>query len=231
MLISKETDIKTFINNTLEAKEKHIIIPKTARYYTMGEITDNVNEVVFVLHGYAMLAQYFIKKFEPVVTINRIVVAPEGLSKFYWEGMSGKVVASWMTKEDRLNEIKDQTNFLDLVYNQITAGLGEKPSITLIGFSQGVATACRWLHHSKDLKVNKLILWAGGIPMEVFEEPTSNIFTTETHFIYGDMDPYIKSEEVKQTIKKLNEKNFFMNVKIIEGKHDIINEGLAYIFD
>ena len=32
-------------------------------------------------------------------------MAPEGLSRFYLEGFSGKVGATWMTREDRLNDI------------------------------------------------------------------------------------------------------------------------------
>jgi hypothetical protein len=60
-----------------------------------------------VTHGYGQLAKTFIRRFEPIMDAQTLVVAPEGLSRFYWGGFDGPVVASWMTREDRLDEIAD----------------------------------------------------------------------------------------------------------------------------
>ncbi len=47
-----------------------------------------------------------------------------------------------MTKEDRENEIADYVDFLDAVFGEVvTPGA----RVTVLGFSQGVATAARWL--------------------------------------------------------------------------------------
>ena len=51
--------------------QKHqIIVPKTAKYFTLGELNENTETVWFVIHGYGQLAEYFIKKFK-VLEIGR----------------------------------------------------------------------------------------------------------------------------------------------------------------
>ena len=80
---------------------KHNIkVEKTATYYSSGNIK-TAKTIWFVLHGYGMLAEYFIKKFDSIVNNDNCVIAPEGLSKFYTKGFYGRVGASWMTKENR----------------------------------------------------------------------------------------------------------------------------------
>ena len=92
---------------------------KTARVYLTNEITKNTKEVVISCHGYAQLGKFFIKKFEGISNEHRTVIVPEALNKFYWNGMNGRVVASWMTKDDRESEIEDYINYLNQVYEMI----------------------------------------------------------------------------------------------------------------
>ena len=40
------------------------------------------------------------------------IIAPQGLHKFYLEGTSGRVGASWMTKENREDDIKNYLVYL-----------------------------------------------------------------------------------------------------------------------
>src|ERR1051325_8249497 len=119
--------------------KKSIRIEKTARYFILGDA--GASSVWCVCHGYAQLASYFIKNFEPLNNGDNMIVAPEGLHRFYWQGYSGRVVASWMTKEDRLDDINDYVNFLDEVHNDVMKEFkGKKVKVNVLGFSQGVAT-------------------------------------------------------------------------------------------
>ncbi|MBK9635339.1 MAG: hypothetical protein IPO64_12805 [Bacteroidetes bacterium] len=59
--------------------------------------------------------QIFIEKFEDFDPEEHFVIAPEALSKGYIDGLTGRVGASWMTKEDRTNEIQDYINYLESV--------------------------------------------------------------------------------------------------------------------
>ena len=68
-----------------------------------------------------------------------------------------------MTREDRDNEIADYVEYLDAVWSDTAA---DASRVTVLGFSQGVATAARWIS-SGSAKVDRLIAWAGQIPPDV----------------------------------------------------------------
>ena len=101
-------------------------VTRTARYSTQGLISDQTRYCILACHGYGQLAEHFIKKFDVIAADDLFVIAPEGLSRFYWGGLTGDVVASWMTKGGRLDEIKDYCNFLDQLKEQYLLSLEVK---------------------------------------------------------------------------------------------------------
>ena len=100
-----------------------------------------------VLHGYRQLARRFLRRFEPVAGDHRRIVAPEGLSRFYADpgrgrhGPASAVGASWMTREDRENEIRDYVAYLDQLWQHLRTDSPGRTRLVVLGFSQGVATA------------------------------------------------------------------------------------------
>ena len=211
-------------------KEETIVIPKTARFYTLGNYTEATKEVVIVLHGYAQLAKYFIQKFESIQSKERIIVAPEGLSKFYWQGMDGRVVASWMTKEDRQNEIIDQKNFLDKIYEHIQRQY-PNTKITLFGFSQGVATLLRWIYNTEAIRFDKIVLWAGGIPEDTMNEKLfKKLMNKEMHYVFGDEDPYIREAKVDELNILFEQAGLKIQKTKFKGMHVIDKQFFDEIF-
>ena len=63
--------------------EHHIIVSRTARYYTIGDLEKKPSEVWFVLHGHMYLARQFIRYLRVLEDPKRLIVAPEGLSRSY----------------------------------------------------------------------------------------------------------------------------------------------------
>ena len=63
---------------------------------TSFEVNENTKYLCIAFHGYGQLAKYFIRDFESLGP-EHVAIVPEGLHRFYREGMSGRVVASWMT--------------------------------------------------------------------------------------------------------------------------------------
>ena len=61
--------------------EHHLGVPRTARYFTLGQ--DSASEIWFVLHGYGQLAARFADHFAALDDGTRLIVAPEGLSQRY----------------------------------------------------------------------------------------------------------------------------------------------------
>ena len=174
----------------MTAHEHHLTVTRTARYHTLGDRT-TARECWFVLHGHAQLSGYFIRHFAPLDDGTRLIVAPEALNRFYleqttWKGAGhARVGATWMTREDRLAEIGDYVGYLDRLFDDVIGGRAMK--VTVLGFSQGVATACRWLARGK-AKAHRLILWAGPLPPELDTDFATPLRGTEVVRVLGDND-------------------------------------------
>ena len=206
--------------------ERAISFNFKARYYKLGNISANTKAIWFVLHGYGHLAQYFLKKFNSLVDHNICVIAPEGLSRFYLEQLeeggrkNNRVGATWMTRENREMDIENYLTFLNEVY-KAEAGSSNNIPVTVLGFSQGSATATRWVLDGK-IHFNRLILWSGIFPPDMnFESGSKILKEKETLLVYGTKDPFLNDSrfaEMKMLTDKLN-----VNVKELtfDGGHDV----------
>lgn len=80
---------------------RSLVVPRHARVGLVGD-PDSAREAWLILHGYGMLAQGILHWFRAAERPGRLLVAPEGLSRFYLEENGvRRVGASWMTREDR----------------------------------------------------------------------------------------------------------------------------------
>lgn len=211
-------------------QQHHITIPRTARYCTLGELTNKTQEVWFVCHGYGQLAPYFIKKFKPIASETRLIVAPEALSRFYLEGFSGRVGATWMTREERTAEIEDYVNYLNLLYDAILGNTDTNHlKINILGFSQGTATVCRWVMN-QHIKFDRLILWAGyfanGIEDVIAPQLLSN---KEVVLVYGTQDEFLKQIDVVKYEANIRQNIPQLRVITFEGGHTVEAEALLKV--
>ncbi|MFN3405658.1 MAG: alpha/beta hydrolase [Cytophagaceae bacterium] len=210
--------------NTINKAVKtfHVKVSKTARYCLLGHPSEKIETVWVCCHGYGQLAPYFIRKFEVLDNGKNLIVAPEALSKFYLEGFSGRVGASWMTKEERENDIADYINYLNILMAEIKSTIKKDVKINILGFSQGVATVCRWVTHSK-IDFDKLILWAGVFPPDLnkdFAFSMEKLQNKKIYIVYGDNDPFLYDDHKKNLDQY---KKLFPEISVINfhGKHDI----------
>jgi len=211
-------------------EEHHLSVQRTARYFILGQCTEETNCLVIACHGYGQLAKHFIKKFDVIARPDTLVVAPEGLSRFYWGGLSGNVVASWMTKEDRHAEIADFTAYLTQLYDHFTAGLRANVRIILLGFSQGCATQLRWMAREKPA-FSHLVLWAGSIPEDIDYTPVRDYLQGKPlHFVYGTEDLFITPERVTAQKTLATKLPMDYQVHTFEGKHTVEREALQRLF-
>ena len=99
-------------------------------------------------------------------------------------------------------------------------------NIHVLGFSQGGATACRWILNS-NIKINSLALWGADIPIDCLSENNRGKWNQfKTTLIVGKKDEFISEENKKKFAKLLN--SYKLNYDIIEydGTHKIIEEVL-----
>jgi predicted esterase len=210
--------------------QKNIAVQKTARYFVLGEASENIECVWFVCHGYAELANYFLKKFDLLNDGKTLIVAPEALNRFYWMGFSGRVGASWMTKEDRETDIADYIAYLNTVYSEVMQTLGNKKVKTVaFGFSQGTATVGRWVANKKS-PIDQLILWAGNFPHDVdLQKEQVLINQMKPILVYGDEDEFMTADTIKKNTD-LFTNNYIAHTLIhFNGKHAIHQETLLEI--
>ncbi len=205
--------------------QKNIVVPKTARYYVLGEHSEQTEQIWFVCHGYGELAEYFIKKFEMLVNEKTLIVAPEALNRFYRQGLTGRVGATWMTKEERESEISDYINYLNLVYAEVLSAFkNKKVKINVLGFSQGTATVCRWIAN-KMVHVDHLVLWAGFFPHDLdYESNRELLDRLNTSIVMGEEDEFYSKEMVEAQLKIPFEKGIKYNLSYFKGKHEMHSE-------
>lgn len=206
--------------------QQDLVFPFKARYYQLGELKEDTRAAWFVLHGYGQLAGYFIRKFKVLEKHHICVIAPEGLSRFYLENfipgsgrINDRVGATWMTKENRSTDIENYLTYLNTVYRSV---IGQKQiPVSILGFSQGSATACRWAM-SKEITYERLLLWSGMFPPDMdFEAGKDVLKEKEVILVYGKKDPFL-SDELFHQMKILTSK-LDKNITEIgfDGEHDI----------
>ena len=146
---------------------EHVLpVTRSARVVTIGPLDQPVDSVWIALHGYGQLGPRFAKRFTSLDDGRRLVVVPEGLSRYYADHQAGLVGASWMTREDRDQEITDYVRYLDDVAAWLPPTAADA-SRTVLGFSQGSATAWRWLTRGTTRRPDRLVIWGGEVPADL----------------------------------------------------------------
>jgi len=211
-------------------QSKHINVTKRARYYQIGEANSSIKKVWMVFHGYAMLSEFFIKKFDVLNDSETLIIAPEALNRFYITENFSRVGASWMTKEDRENDIVENNRYIESLYQNIITQIGHSNfELNVLGFSQGSPTGCRWVF-SSNVKVDHLIVWAGDIPKDTLvAENKSKWDSIKTFLVMGKKDSLITRELSLQFQKVISD--YKLNFKLIEynGDHRIFPKVLKEI--
>lgn len=201
--------------------ESHNIkFPRTAHYSTQGTISPTIKQLWLVFHGYGQLAKHIIRKFDELDETN-FVIAPEGLSRFYWNESKGIVGASWMTKEDRLSEIEDYCNYIEYLYHFYKSRLPQDVNINILGFSQGGATAVRWMERHRPA-FNNLILWGAAFPTDLQYIPMKDYLMHKKLFcVFGRQDEYLSDERVQLHSMFTNQQELNVELVWFDGKHEI----------
>lgn len=213
------------------AREHHLAVERTARYWTLGR-AEGATDVWIVLHGYKQLARRFLRRFEPIDAPGRLIVAPEALSRFYVSAESGRhgstsvVGATWMTREDREVEIRDYVGYLDRLAEHILRQTGPAPELTVLGFSQGVATATRWVT-SGAVAPARLILWGDFTPPDLdLVQAREALASVDVTMVRGRTDRALSPRLGAEEVVRLRDAGISWETVEYDGGHDIHAETL-----
>ena len=202
-----------------------------AHYSVSHDPTFEEKEVWIVFHGYGQLAEFFIRKFLPYDSSNRLIIAPEGTNYSYLNGFHGRVGANWMTRHEREIAIENNHRFFDRMMENILSKYKEIPVVHVLGFSQGAATATRWASRWSG-RVKSLILWAGGFAQDLVLEEVKDVFSeTKLILVLGEKDELITLESIlKQEELIANLGKVFQKINF-PGGHELNAEILKKIFN
>lgn len=207
---------------------RHLAITRTARYYTLGDEHESLEEVWFLLHGYGQLAGQFIRYFAEIDDGTRLLVAPEALNRFYLVSPNAApaadrpVGATWMTREDRDSEIGDYVAYLEQLHERVLARLAQPPArIVVLGFSQGAATAARWVDRGA-ARPDALVLWGGLLPPDIdLSLGAQAISGVPLTILVGSEDPFITPAQVDAQEAALRAHGVPYAINRYDGKHAI----------
>lgn len=197
--------------------EHRLAVARSARAFSLGG--ESAVEAWVVLHGYGQLAARFLASLEGLAGPERLVVAPEALSRFYLDAGTGRVGASWMTKEDREREIEEYLAYLGAVRKSVLPTV----PLTILGFSQGVATAARWAAATTPSPV-RLICWGGLLPEEIEAAALDGVRLT---FVVGEQEEWAPPAAVETQAAALRKAGMAVEVIRFDGGHEIRRDVVA----
>jgi predicted esterase len=205
------------------AEEHSIEVPRTARYYLMGNAPGG--DLWIVLHGFGQLAGDFIEYFVELNDGSRVIAAPEALNRYYTASLSvpsaeRPVGATWMTREFREAEMRDYVRYLDLLHGELTRRFRPRKTI-VVGFSQGGATASRWVARGA-ASIDALVLWGATFPPDLdIASARQRLAATRIAIVVGRTDQYISPEALERERQRLSEATLPVDFIEYDAGHSI----------
>lgn len=184
-------------------------------------------------HGYAQSAEDMLDELRLIPSADRWTrVSIQAIHRFYIRGQS-KVVANWMTRQDRDLAIADNLAYVQEAMARVFsehAGFSPRgvpgaqaPGLrtVYVGFSQGVAMAYRAALHSTT-PATAIIALAGDIPPELKEEE-SHVWPPLLIGV-GDREEWYTGEKLEADLVFLRERGVSHDVMRFDGGHEWTDE-------
>ena len=209
------------------SREKKVSYQISNTYSVLNEFTENTKNIWLVCHGIGYLSRYFIRHFNHLDASENYIIAPQAQSKYYLKSDYRHVGASWLTRENTEADIENVLNYLDEVYAEeilYKKNLAKTPNLIILGYSQGVSVATRFLARRK-IKCDQLILHSGKIPAEISAEDLEFLKDTNVTYLYGTEDEYLKKgiiEVEEERLKTLFSNN--LEILTYNGGHEFNTE-------
>lgn len=200
------------------SREKQVSYQITNTYSVLNRFTEKTKNVWLVCHGIGYLSRYFIRHFNHLDVDENYIIAPQAQSKYYLKSDYRHVGASWLTRENLEAEIDNVLNYLDEVFME--ENLAEVPNLIVLGYSQGVSVATRYLAQRK-INCAQLILHSGKVPAELTAKDFAFLKDTKVTYLYGTQDEYLKKgiiEVEEPRLKSLFPYNF--ELQTYDGGHE-----------
>ncbi len=211
-------------------KENKVIYTSSNTYSTLNTLTKDTKNIWLVFHGLGYLSKYFINYFSHINSEENYIIAPQAPSKYYLGKNFKHVGASWLTKENTIEETKNVLAYIDEVYK--TEIKTQSTNLIILGYSQGVSIASRWVA-SRKINCKHLVLHSGGIPTELIADDFKFLKEdVKVTYLYGDKDKYIT--EARKTEEQIKGNQLFgkhIDYHVFEGVHEVNSNYIKLLAD
>jgi len=173
---------------------------------------------LYSFHGYGEDAVANLTAVERIPGVNDwLIVAVQALHPFYTK--NERVVASWMTRQDRELAIADNVRYIRSVVDAVTREHPVTSSIVFAGFSQGVAMAYRAAAH---IRAAAVIALAGDVPPDITSAPDHPERSVLPHVLVGrgTADTWYTAEKMDADAARLAQLASHVEACVFIGGHE-----------
>lgn len=174
---------------------------------------------LFSFHGYGEDAAVNLAALQRIPNVRTwLQVAVQALHPFYTKDQ--RVVASWMTRQDRDLAIADNVRYVLNVAAAVQREFSTSQSpLVFAGFSQGVAMAYRAAAH---IPADGLIVLAGDVPPDVADHQLPPVLIGR-----GLADTWYTEEKMAADVRRLDGLARTVQTCVFDGGHEWTDEFAA----
>jgi predicted esterase len=187
------------------------------RYLTIPPEVSGPARMLVGFHGYAEDAEEQLERLRAIPGSSRwLCVSIQALHRFY-QRRTSRVVASWMTRQDRELAIADNIAYVSTCIDATAAEWPTMPGVVFAGFSQGVGMAFR-AAVSSNRPVAGVIAAGGDIPPEIGPEALGRV--SAALVCRGTSDPWYSKEKLAEDERRLREAAVSVRALEFDGGHE-----------
>lgn len=176
----------------------------------------SAHSVLVGFHGYGEAAEDQMPRLETLGgTDGWTLVSIQALNRFY-ERRTDRVVACWMTRQDRELAMADNITYVASVLDHVLDGRAPETA-AFAGFSQGVAMAYRAAVTSRAAK-RYVVAVGGDIPPEI--EPAALSALSGVLVCRGADDPWYAQATFDRDVGRLRASTVPVDARVIAGGHE-----------
>jgi predicted esterase len=171
-------------------------------------------------HGYGENAERHLEELRRLPGASRwVLCAVQALHPFY--NRSGDVIASWMTRLQREQAIRDNVRYVAGVVAELRRELPVSGQLVYLGFSQGAAMAYRAAAGSGH-DCQGMIALGGDVPPELESQDISRF--PPVLLGRGTSEEWYDAAKMEHDVELLRRKGVDVRPCVFEGGHEWTNE-------
>ena len=178
--------------------------------------TQSPSRFLFGFHGYLESAETEMRRLAEIPRAESwTLVSVQALHRVY-SGRTQDVVASWMTRQDREEAIRDNIAYVDAVIQDVAGGAAA-PLIVCSGFSQGGAMALRAATRGS-ARSHGVVAVGADVPPELLADRA--VVFPRVLLARGARDEWMTEATFEADVAALRARNTDVQALVFDGGHE-----------